>query len=533
MSPTVAAPRHWRRMIGPATVLALLATACGGGDSDAPSDDASEGGTAVIVIDADPETLNPGLTTTNSTLDVSAKIFESLVWIDPDGSPQPLLATDWQISEDNLTYTFDLREEVTWHDGEPFSADDVVWSLTEGLAQNARAQGVLGKISSVEAPSDTQVVITLSQPYAPFLQQMKVFDVPILPQHIFDGTDISSNPANQEPIGTGPFVFEERSAGSSITLTANPDYWDEGKPLLDEIIYQIVPDAATRSAGLETGEYDFVSSYYLPRADVETLQATEGVEVRTETSTPSVHFLQMNEQNELLADVEVRQALATAIDRERLVDQAMSGLGIPGVGSFGAGFPWLVNEDSSYEELYPYDPDRAQEMLEEAGVPEGTTLRLTYDSAKVQFQAGSQIIADNLAQVGIDVTIEPLETSVYREAVYAQRDFDLALQSFTSSGDPAIGYHRIFVTNEERAPNINSTGYSNPEVDELLELAASVADLEERGDYYRQAQAILNEDVPTLILYDELQADAASTRLQGLYAGLSADDRWSEVSITE
>lgn len=532
--------RRFLALAGAGMVTVPLLAACNRDTNDPFADETGDqpggaegGGVAVLVTDADPESLNPGQTTSNQTLDVCAKIFEALVWIDPDGVPQPLLAQEWAISEDELVYTFTLREGVTWHDGEPFTAADVVWTIEEGMPNNSRAQGVISQIASVEAPGDHEVVITLSEPYAPLLQQLKVFDLPIIPKHIFEGTDLATNEASRAPIGTGPFVFSEWDPGRSLRLTANEDYWDEGKPGLSEIIYQIVPDAANRSAGLETGEYDFVGAFYLPRADVARLKTLDNVVVREQTTIPSLHFIQFNCENEHLGKREVRQAIARVVDRPRIVEQAMSGLGLPAVGSFGEGFPWLVNDEVSYDVLYPLDADAARAQLEGAGVPEGTAFRLTYDAAKPQFQAAAQIVRDNLSSIGIEVTIEPLETSVYRDAVYAQRDYDLAMQSFTSSGDPAIGYHRIYRTNDTRDPNVNATGYSNADVDALLEQAETVSDLEKRGEFYKQAQVILNEDVPTLIMYDELQADAASTRLEGMFAGVNPVDRWGDVTATD
>lgn len=512
-------------------VAALLLSACGGG-GEAASDSAGTS-TAVLVTDADPETLNPGLTTSSQASDVSAKIYEALVWIDPDGQPQPLLAESWKVSDDELTYDFTLRQGVTWHDGKPFTSADIKWTMEEGMKNNSRAQGVISKIASIETPSDSQVVITLSEPYAPFLKQMKVFDVPILAKHVYEGTDVAQNPANDKPVGTGPFMFADWQRGRSLTLKANPNYWDKGKPKLSEVIYQIVPDAANRTAGLETGEYDFVGALYLPRADVERLDEHADVEVRKQTYIPSLHFVQFNLKNEYLAKTEVRQAIAKAVDRERVVTQAMAGLGIPGKGSFGAGFEWLVNEEASYDKLYAFNADAARQQLRGAGVPEGASIRLAYDSAKPHFQAAAQIIKDNLSAVGVDVKISPLETSVYRDTVYSQRNYDMALQSFTSSGDPAIGYHRIYRTNPTNDPNVNATGYSNPEVDKLMQQAGSVSDQAKRAEFYKQAQAMLNPAVPSLILFDELQADASRNSLKGLYTGVNPMDRWGEVSFTK
>ncbi|HEU4808602.1 MAG TPA: ABC transporter substrate-binding protein [Homoserinimonas sp.] len=529
------ARRGWalRATVAGAAALALTLTACSGGSSEAPEAEAERGGNMVTVLGFDPETLNPGLTTSNDTAFIVAQVFEALVWSDADGKPQPLLAESWEVSDDELTYTFSLRDGVTWHDGEPFTSADVKWTFETGLENNARAQTALKHVAAIDTPDDLTVVITLDTPQAAFLTQMKVFDTPIMPKHVYDGTDINQNPANQAPIGTGPFVFAEWDHGSAVTLEANEDYWDEGLPYLDSITFSVMSDAAQRTIALQTGQADFVGAFYLARADVEALEADENMVVRKQTTIPSLHFMQMNHENEYLGDKKVRQALAYAIDRERIVEQAMSGLAVAGKGSFGNGFPWMYNEDVSYDKLYPFDPEKAKELLEDAGVPEGTNFRVTYDASKVHFQAAGAIIKDNLKQVGIEVTLQPMEASVYKDNVYTNRDFDLAIQSFTSSGDPAIGYHRIYVSTPTNEVNKNATGYSNPEVDELLDKAASVSDFEERGEFYKQAQEILNEDIPTLILFDELQADAAGANVEGLFVGVNPMDQWKHVYLTK
>lgn len=546
---------HFGRRLRVAAVgiaaLAMLATACGGGStpaanessgaaggsSAAASGDGGSGGaagTAVMAIDADPPTLNPGLTTDYTTAtNIAAKVFEGLVYLDPDGKPQPELATSWEISDDELTYTFHLRKGVLWQDGQPFTSADVKWSYQTGLAQNSRAQGALGHVASIDTPDDNTVVIKLSEPYAPFLAQMKVFDCPILPKHVYEKGDITNNPANQSPIGTGPFKFDSWNHGSSITLVANDKYWAEGEPKLSKLIMQVITDPSQRTSALTTGQVDFIGAYYLATTDVPKLKQDSNVTVRTQSAIPALDFMAMNQKNKYLADKNVRQAIAMAVDRNRIVQQAVAGLAVPGKGSFGNGFPWAYDESVSYDKLYPLDPAKAKQMLADAGVPEGTTMRLTYYSQNAKFSAAAEIIKDNLKQIGINVTLEPAETAVFKDNVYAKRDFDLALQSFTSSGDPAIGYHRLYVTNEGTDPNVNATGYANSKVDDLLTQAGEVSDRDKRSQAYFQAQQILNEDVPTLILFDEQQADAYSNKLSGLYAGQNPDDQWGKVSIAQ
>jgi peptide/nickel transport system substrate-binding protein len=534
---TTSRGRRWplRAAVAGIAALALTLTACSGG-SGSPSASTpvgQRGGDLVAVIGGDPTTLNPGLTTSNDTAIIAAQVFEGLVIMDAAGKPQPELAKSWDISKDELTYTFHLRTGVTWHDGKPFTSDDVKWSFETGLKTNARAQTALKQVASIATPDAATVVITLKIPQAAFLSLMKVFDTPILPKHVYAGTDITTNPANQAPIGTGPFMFDKWNHGSSVTLKKNPNYWQAGKPYLNSVTFSVMNDAAQRTIALKTGQVDYVGAVYLARADVAQLKTEKDVVIHEQTSIPALHFMWMNETNKYLADKNVRQAIAMAIDRNRLVSQAMAGLATEGKGSFGNGFSWMYDKDVSYDKLYPLDATKAKAMLDKAGVPAGTTLRIAFDAAKAQFQAASAIIKDNLKKIGIDVTLQPMEASVFTDKVYKQHDYDLALQSFTSSGDPAIGYHRLYITTPGNTVNQNPTGYSNPKVDELLGQAASVSDLTKRAAFYYQAQDILNKDVPTLVLFDEKQADAVSSHVKGFFADLNPMDQWTDAYITK
>ena len=489
------------------------------------------GGTAIIAVDSDPETLNAGLTTGYSASHVAAKVFEGLVWIDPDGAPQPSLAAGWTISEDGLTYTFDLQDGVTWHDGEAFTSADVVFTFEEVLSKlHPRMSSTMERLGAgFAAPDEDTFVVTLERPFAPFLRQLWVFDAPILPEHVYAGTDIATNPANQAPIGTGPFVFDRWDRGAALFLERNASYWVEGQPYLDEVIFQVVPQPTNRTAGLETGEIDFVVDFYLPKAEVPRLVANSDLQEMRGRTIPAMYFLMTNTAGELFDDVRARQALAFAVDRERLVAQAMNGFARTAAGAFGDGFPWLVNEDVHYDTLYPFDTERAQALFAEAGIAEGTEVRLTYDSNRAQMVASAQIVRENLRAAGLEVVLEPLERSVLIDKVFAARDFDLTLQSFYSAGDPAIGYHRIYLTNETDRRFTNASGFSDPEVDAMLGEAATATDLDRRGAIYKELQVKLNEELPSVMLFEEEGVDFATKRLGGLWASLDSRDRWGGV----
>jgi peptide/nickel transport system substrate-binding protein len=337
---------------------------------------------------------------------------------------------------------------------------DVVYSMESILAPNhGRFQTAFRVIESITAPDDATVVIRLQRPYAPLISLLTVFDAPVLPKHVFEGTDPLTNPANQAPIGSGPFRFVEWVRGERVVLERFDGYFLE-PALLDRLIYRIVPQDVARSVALEVGEADLVWGFYMPTSDLDRLEANPAVQVWKGLAIPSLYFMFMNTANPALADVRVRQALMHAIDREQIVEQAQGGLGQVASGPFGAGFGYAYDAGADYRTLYPYDPERARALLAEAGVSD-LTLDFVYDSARGSFAAAAEIMRDNLRQVGITLNVQPVERSVMVERVYG-RNYDLSMQSFTSSGDPAIGYHRIYLAAEPGTNFVNATGYAQP-----------------------------------------------------------------------
>lgn len=487
---------------------------------------------AVLGIDNDPPTLNLGTSTDFTAGDVSAKILEGLIWLDPGYNPRPGLATAWTVSPDGKTYTLTLRKGVKWHDGQAFTSADVKFTLTEVLAKlHPRAAPVFKNVGvEVDTPDAGTVVIRLQKPYAPFLSQLTVFDAPMLPRHIYEGSNVGTNPANQKPVGTGPFMFAEWKRGASIRLVRNPNYWDAGKPHLDEIIFQIIPQATNRVPALQTGEIDELLDFYTPKPEIPGLLANKALAPRRGVNIPAIWFAMFNVNSPVFSNKQARHAIAFAIDRARIVKQVMGGVARPGAGAFGDGFKWMLNEDVGYARKYPFDPARARALLAKAGIkPNTVTVRMPFDLGRPQMRAQSQIIQENLRQVGLEVKLEPLERSVLIDRVFVKRDFDLTLASYYSAGDPAIGYTRLYITNKSTAANTNASGYSNPKVDELLNQGATAADRAARAKAYKELQVILNEDLPSLVLFDEETVDTASKKLSGVFPALDARDQWAGV----
>ncbi|HET8986480.1 MAG TPA: ABC transporter substrate-binding protein [Trueperaceae bacterium] len=479
------------------------------------------GGTAIVVLGSDPEHLNPGISTSYPVGAVAANLYSGLVRQRADGVPEGDLAESWTVSDDNLVYTFTLRA-ANFHDGTPVTSADVVFSMNEVLAPNhGRFITAYNQIASIEAPDAGTVVITLKQPYAPLVGLLTVFDAPVLPKHLYEGTDPLTNPVNNQPVGSGPFKFSTWVRGERLEIVRNDDYFLESA-LLDRIIFRVVPQDVARSTALEVGEADLAWGFYLPPADLPRLEANPDLQVWRGITIPALYFVFINNTTPGLDDPLVRQALMHAVDRDQVVEQAQGGLGQAASGPFGAGFAYAYSENTDYRTLYPYDPDRARELLAEAGVS-GLELRFVYDSARGAFAAAGEIMRDQLGQVGITLRLEPVERAVMVERVY-NGDYDLSMQSFTSSGDPVIGYHRIYLTAAQGTPFVNATGYGSPEVDALLAQAASLADLDARAAVYDQALEILAAAVPTMVMFDELATEAAAANLRGMRTLLDQRD---------
>ncbi|MEO4001739.1 ABC transporter substrate-binding protein [Mesorhizobium sp. CAU 1732] len=513
--------------------LSVLSATCI--HAGAQSAEPTPGGTVIMALDADPDSLSGAEGGRYGAEDVKAKIYEGLVWLDGESMPQPALASEWTISGDGQTYTFTLRDGVKWHDGENLTSADVKFTFDEALSQyHPRAANMIRRVElQVEAPDDNTVIFKLKQPYAPFLTQLSVMDAPIIPEHIYAGTDIRTNPANDRPIGTGPFVFSGWERGLSITLDRNPDYWDAPKPYLDRIIYQIIPQPAGRVAAMETGEVDFAADYYLPKTDLPRLMDSGQFTVREGGSLPAFYLAMMNLNGPVFDKQEARQAMAFALDRSRMAMQVMNRFGRPGIGAFSDGFRWMLNEEVNYSTLYPLDPEKAKELLAEAGIEPGTEVRVLYEATRPQLVTTAQLIREGLVAVGLQPILEPVENTVLVQRIYERRDFDMAILSYFSSGDPAIGYHRLYLTNTENAINTNGSGYSNPKVDELLNEATAELDREKRGEIYRDVQLILDQELPSLNLFEGQGADLAAPSLQGLFTSIDARARWGDVWVKQ
>lgn len=540
MSTSSSFPRPSRRQFVAGLGLGFVGLTAGGGSALAQAA-AKRGGTLIVGINADPPALSilaSAATLTNCT---AGQLFSTLITLSPDGDVEPSLAKSWTISEDGTVYTFKLRTDVLWHDGKPFTAEDVRFSMVELNGRyNALARSSGEGIKSVEAPDAETVVITLKQPDPAFFpwafsQQEQSL---IHPKHIYEGTDVPMNPANLKPIGTGAFKFTEWKKGSHLTFDRNPDYFNKDAVLVDKVIFQIIPDAGARQLALEKGDIDYVPFFGLSAASADALEKAKDVKVFDSVRpAQGIIMAYMNTRNEFMAKIPVRQAISYAIDRKALVALALNGRGKAATGPIRSDSKGFYNPDVT---LYARDVEKAKALLDQAGaVMRGRSrfaIRLAYQNSGEggALQSAGEIMREHLREVGIELQLVPGDYATVWDRAYLHWDFDLAMGSFFTGPDPKISVSPKYISsNIKKATGANLMGYENPKVDELLNAADSEMNPQKRNDLYRQAQTILVDEVPALWLWEKTYPSASRDHVIGLPSGMNHWEPYENVGFTK
>ncbi|WP_398483324.1 ABC transporter substrate-binding protein [Tardiphaga sp.] len=458
------------------------------------------GGTINAVIQPEPPGLMLALVQNGPTQMVSGNIYEGLLRYSKTLEPQPGLAESWTISPDAKTYTFKLKQGVTWHDGKPFTSADVLFSIETLKVTHARARGNLVQLDKVEAPDDYTVVFTLKQPFGPFIGIFEVGSMPMIPKHIYEGTDVKTNPANNTPIGTGPFMLKEWKKGSFIQLVKNPNYHVKGKPYIDGIYWQVIPDAAARSVAYETGKVDVLPGGSIENFDVPRVSKLPNTCVTGEgwEFFSPLAWMWLNNRNPILANKKVRQAIMFAVDREFAKDVIWNGLGKVATGPSASTIKFYTDDVPKY----PYDPAKAKALLKEAGY-KGEKIRIMPLPYGETWSRWGEAVKQNLVDVGFN--IETIATDVPgSNQKNSEWDFDISFTYLYQYGDPALGVGRNYVSSQIVKGQLfnNLEGYSNPEVDKLFADGAVATPDSKRKEIYDKVQKILVEDVPVAWLLE-------------------------------
>ncbi len=487
-----------------ARILSATALATIGVSHAAP---ASHEGTLTLLLPSEPTALVSLGNVATSILSVSAKVTEGLLKYDYDVNPQPQLATKWAISPDGLTYTFTLRQGVKWHDGKDFTSADVAYSINLLRQIHPRGRNTFANVIAVDTPDRYTTVLRLSKPAPYLIRALAATETPIVPKHIYDGTDARSNPHTNAPIGTGPFRFKEWVRGSHILYERNPDYWDKPKPYIDQLVVRPITDSAAAAVAFETGAVDLGYRTPVPLADLERLRKVPSLRFTTAGNSYSYNVtrLEFNLDNEYFKNDKVRQAVAHAIDRNVIVKVVHYGYGKV---SYSPIAPGLKAFHDPAPSPYSFDVKKANSLLDEAGYPRKGSVRFSVplDVNPIGGPDGQRLadyIRTALARVGIAVTVRSQDASAFIKRIYTDRDFAFTTNGASNLFDPTVGVQRLYWSKNfiKGVPFSNGTHYNHPVVDKLLEDAAVENDPVRRKQLFKDFQDVVARDVPDLNLY--------------------------------
>jgi len=472
--------------------------------ADAAAIDAPKAGGAVSVhLAAEQRILNPALRASTGVYIVTSKIIESLVDLGADGKPVPVLATSWDATPDGKTITFKLREGVTWHDGKPFTSADVQYNALELWKKHLNYGTQLHlSLEAVDTPDAHTAIFRYSRPMPEGLLLRALADLGyVVPRHLFEGTNPLENPANTAPVGTGPFRFVEYQRGQYIIAERNPTYWRKGFPYADRIVWRIISDKSAAVAALETGQVQLSAYNQLALADIDRLRKDARFEVSARGNEANAfnNTLEFNHRRKELADVQVRRAIAHAIDVDFFAENFLYGTGKRATGFIpsnstafypGGSFP------------YPYDTKAAEKLLDQAGYKRGSdgtrfSLKLLLVPNGEDVGQFATFIQQSLADVGIAVEIVQLDMAAALSTIYKEWNFDLATGWHQYRGDPAVSTTVWFRSGSPKgSPWTNQHGWQSDSIDTLIDTAASEVDPAKRRALYAQLVDDINRDLP-------------------------------------
>jgi len=523
-----------KRIVLAATVAVFFVALCAAPVAQAESASPSPGDDKVMYKLGTTEGydgFNPFAHWSGPTWDVFRLCYDFLTWYDESYEPTPDLASEWSTSEDGRVWTFTIRSGMTWSDGEPLTARDIAYTYNRILETEhwAYIQYLVG-VEKVEAPDDTTLVITCEKPNAGML----ALYIPILPEHVWKNVsdDDLESYKNIPMVGSGPFVFAEAKKDKWIKIVPNPDYPEElgGPPKIDEFWYIFSQNMDSMVQEYKSGNLDAIVDW--PASYYEVLKQEPGTSV---SKSPAIGFVELgfncwddpkSRGNPLLLDVAVRQAVNYAIDKESIVSTSMGGLATPGtslISPVQGIWHWEVPE----EQQYTYDPERAKQILEDAGYTDadGDGVRENAKGDKLEFrfaafneypeqQAAAKKIASYCDDVGIKLKLDMVDEGAFSDEAYDNGNDDMFIWSWRGDIDPG------FMLSTFTTPQILNWGdsnYSDPEYDRLYDQQLLALDPEDPGDPTRRAevvhqmQEILYRDSPYIILWYNINLQAYRT----------------------
>jgi peptide/nickel transport system substrate-binding protein len=455
--------------------------------------------TLVVGLDDDPPQLDPHFSTAAVDRQVFHSIYDKLIDVDEKLNFVPMLAEKWEISKDAKTYTFFLRKNVKFHDGTPFNAEAVKFNFERMLDPKAGSPRAseLSSIKSIEVVDETTLKVQLSEPYSPFLAALSDrAGMMVSPTAVKEkGEDFANS-----PVGTGPFKFVSRVKQDKIEVEKNADYWG-GAPKFEKITYRPYADENVRLTNLTSGEVDIISK--VPPKDVEKLKNDSNITL-SEVGALGFQGLYLNHKKAPFNNKALRQALDLVIDRDAIIKVALRNTAVPSAGPIPPD-SWAYNDQIKVTKK---DIEKAKKIMTEAGFPNGFSFTLQLPAKPVEQQI-SQMIQSMAAEAGIKVKLEIVEFGTMLDNMDTFK-FDAVRLGWSGRTDPDGNIYALYHT----TGSINY-GYSNPQMDELLQQARIATDQKERKEIYTKAEELGKEEVPFIFLYHELDYKAYKNNLQG------------------
>ena len=450
-----------------------------------------------IAVGVDPDTLDPIQTTTTTVGNIIDYVVETLTRLAPDGTIQPHLAENWSVSADGLQYTFKVRQGVKFHDQTIFDAAAVKWNFDRLIDPEVRVPGrATFPIAQTDVVDPMTARVTLKRPYVPFISALSANTAGIVsPAAVEQHGNTYKNYAH--PVGTGPYVFKERTRGEKITVSKSADYWGK-KPHYDEVLFRIVPEAATRESLLLAGQVDLI--ILPPVGDLPALQRNKAVKVLLAASNRTI-FIALNTQKPPFNDVRVRQALNYAVDKKAIIDAVL----------FGAGDPMDAPMAPSLfgycqQGVYEFDQAKAKKLLAEAGVASGTQVALIHPTGRyVQDKEATQALAGYLREVGLEPQLQTMDWPSYISTITTPLDKGNTTQmhylgwapSFMDSSQQVLQFLSTYAP-----PNgLATTFYANTEVDQWIAAAEGESNADRRKRLYCQMAKKVWEEAPWIFLW--------------------------------
>ncbi|WP_294446820.1 peptide-binding protein [uncultured Mailhella sp.] len=526
-------PRSLRFVVVFLFCLVLAAGAARAGDGNVSSAQPETGGHLIMGSIGEPSNLIPYLASDSASAEVAGLLYTSPLEYDKDFNIVKCAAEEWEVLEGGLFMRFRLKEGLVWQDGHPLTADDVTFTyklMTDPKTPTAYAADFLN-VKEYRQTGPLSFEVRYDAPYA---RAAITWMHPILPRHILEHENIASTRYARNPVGAGPFKLKSWEPGSRIVLEANDRYF-KGRPYLDEIIYRIIPDSTTMFLEARAGKLDFTGlspQQYLRQTSGEWWDKNWR---KYKYLAFGYTYLGLNQKSPFFKDKKGRQALSFAIDREGIIKGALLGMGEPAFGPYKPG-TWVYN---TALKAYDYDPERARRLLAEAGWTPGKDGILEKDGLPFEFtilvnQGNNErikvavILQQMFRAVGVKVAIRTVEWAAFLKEFVDTRKFDALILAWNILDDPDI--YDVWHSSAIAGNGLNFVGFSNEEVDRLLEKGRTSADRQVRKAVYDRFQEILHEEQPYLFLYVPYSLPMVQARFQGIQpapAGITYNlDRW-------